>query len=252
MENNSSSIKEKNWFLPVSILIAAVLISGSLIYSAGLKETNRQAPAGGGAEKKPGQILDPQIGQSVVLGNPAAPVLIIEYGDYQCPFCAKYFSETEKEIRKNYVDAGKVKTVYKDLAFLGPESEAASLAAKCARDQNKYWQFHDAIFEAESAEVEQVMAGKLESNEHNGNLNREFFAKTASGLGMNTQEFLTCFDSKKYAGELEEEMNEAQAVLESRGKNLSTPTLFINGQLIQGALPYENFAQIIDIALGQK
>ncbi len=253
MENqNETNEREKNWLLPASIVIAAVLIAGAVIYSTGLK--NIQRPTNNQAEQNTEQNAnqtsnEPQIGDDVVLGSADAPVTMIVFGDYQCPFCAKFFKETESLIVKNYVETGKVKMVFKDLAFLGPESIAAAEASECARDQQKYWQYHDALYEVEYAEVEKVLNGQLPSNEGNGNLNRDLFKKIASDLKTNVDEFLSCVDSRKYKGEVEKDIAEAKTAMNQR---ISTPTSFINGQMVQGALPYSAFVEVIDKFLDKK
>lgn len=230
---------EKNYLLPASILIAAILIAGALIYSTGAKNTIRPpADENQNSQKANQQSSKPQIGDDVILGDPNAPVTIIEFSDYQCPFCGKFFQEAEPLIRKNYVETGKAKMVLKDLAFLGPESKAAAQAAECAKDQGKYWQYHDALFEAEIKD----------NKENNGNLDRNLFEKIASDLKMNTEKFLSCFDSKKYATEVENDIKEAQSAME----RTSTPTIFINDKMIQGAYPYATFSQAIDEALNKK
>ncbi len=228
--------EQKDYLLPYSILIAAILIAGALIYSTGAKNTKtadqkEEAP-------KTAEFSKPQIDDDVVLGDPNAPITIFIFSDYQCPFCGKFFKETESLIRKNYVETGKAKMVLKDLAFLGPESTAAAQAAECARDQGKYWQYHDALFNEEIKD----------DQEHNGNLNRNLFKKIASDLKMNTDEFLSCFDSKKYENEVQKDIEEAKSVME----RISTPTIFINDKMIQGAYPYSVFSQAIDEALTKK
>lgn len=132
MENQ----EKKNYLLPASVLIAAVLVAGALIYSTGVKNTGPEKQGANiqGAVQEP---VAPQIDDDVVLGDPQAPVTVFIFSDYQCPYCGKFFQETEGLIRKNYVDSGKVKMVYKDFAFLGPESVAAAQAADCAKDQKK-------------------------------------------------------------------------------------------------------------------
>jgi protein-disulfide isomerase len=225
--------KQKDYLLPFSILIAAILIAGALIYSAGAKNTKtenqkEEAP-------KAAELSKPQIDDDVVLGDPNAAVTIFIFGDYQCSFCGKFFKETEPLIRKNYVETGKVKVVSKDLAFLGPESTAAAEAAQCAKDQGKYWQYYDALYN------EEIKDGQT----NNGNLNRDLFKKIALNLKMNADEFLSCFDSKKYENEVRKDIEEAKNVME----RISTPTIFINGKMIQGAYPYDVFSQAIDEAL---
>lgn len=229
MENQ----KKNNYILPASILIAAVLIAGSIIYSTGVKNL----------KPKTQTATIPQIDDDVILGDPQAAVTIFIFSDYQCPFCGKFFKESELLIRKNYVETGKAKMVYKDLALAGPESIAAAQAAECAKDQGKYWAYHDAIFEIEIKELE-----TLGNNEHTGNLNKETFKKIASNLKMNTDEFLACFDSQKYAAEVEKDTKEANPIME----RLATPTIFINDKMIQGAYPYNVFSQAIDEALSKK
>lgn len=245
MENqNIEQKKGTDKFLSISILIAAVLIAGAFIYSAGLKETGKTDTQQ--KEQSAGALSAPEIGDDVILGDPNASVTIIIFGDYQCPFCAKFFKESELLIIKNYVESGKAKMVFKDLAFLGPESTAAAEAAECAKDQGKYWQYHNAIYEIEYAEVERVLKGELSSNEGNGNLNRNLFQKIASDLQMNVNDFLACFDSQKYAKEVEGDIEEAKAAI---GERLATPTVFINGTMIQGAQPYDVFSEAIEEAL---
>lgn len=235
MENQ----KKNNYILPASIVIAAVLIAGSVIYSIGVKNIKPETQTAT-IQEATQKITGPQIDDDVILGDPQAAVTIFIFSDYQCPYCGKFFKESELLIRKNYVETGKLKMVYKDLAFLGPESIAASQAAECARDQGKYWAYHDAIFEIEIKEFE-----TLGNNEHTGNLNKETFKKIASDLKMNTDEFLACFDSQKYAAEVEKDIKEANSIMERP----STPTIFINDKMIQGAYPYNVFSQAIDEAL---
>jgi len=233
MENQN----KQNYLLSASVLIAAVLVAGALIYSTGVKNTNPEKQ-GANVQEAIQKPVAPQIDDDVVLGDPQTPVTVFIFSDYQCPFCGKFFKETESLIRKNYVDTSKVKMVYKDLAFLGPESLAAAQAADCAKDQKKYWQYHDALFEAE------IQDGQ----EQNGNLNRELFEKIASDLKMNLDEFLSCFNSSKYAAEVDKDIKEGKSVMEQ----MSTPTIFVNDKMIQGAYPYSVFSQAIDEALNKR
>ena len=178
MENQ----KEKNYLLPASILVAALLVAGALIYTVGKKNTAQNNP-----NTNPSN--GPKIENEAVLGDANAPVTIFVFGDYQCPFCGKFFKETELLLRRNYVDTGKAKMVYKGMAFLGPESIAAAEAANCAKDQGKFWEYHDAIFETEINELQ-----ALGNSENTGNLKRELFEKIASDLKMDAGKFLSCFD----------------------------------------------------------
>ncbi len=238
-----STEKKNNYILSISLLISAVLIAGALIYSTGLKNTKTENQ-GADAQEAVQKLNKPQIDDSdVILGNPQAPVTIFIYSDYQCPFCGKFFKESELLIRKNYIETGKAKMIYKGLSFLGPESLAAAQAAECARDQGKYWEYHDTLFEIEIKEFE-----AKGNNENTDNLNKDTFKKIASDLKMNIDDFLSCYDSQKYSSEIEKDNQEAKSVME----NVSTPTIFINDKMIQGAYPYNAFSQAIDEALNNK
>jgi len=229
------------WLLPASILVASLLIAGSVIYSTGVKNI-QPAQQQAKVDAVP-QLVAPKINSNdVVLGKDSAPVTIIEFGDFQCPYCAKFYKETGTLIQKDYIDSGKVKMVFKPLAILGNESTNSAMALLCSKDQNKFWEFHDVIYNIEYTELENYLAGKGPNSENNGNLNRELFKKTATTLKMNTSDFLICYDSKKYQKVLSDNLKEAQAAMDS----VSTPTLFINGKLIKGAQPYSVFSTVIN------
>lgn len=228
----------RNYFLPVSILAAALIIAGAIVYAVGKKNSppvetlkDNQLPAinhgnAGGL---------PQLSaRDVILGNPKAPVTLIEYGDYQCPFCGRFFEQVEGKLRDEYIKTGKVRMIFRNFSFLGPESDAAAKAAECAKDQGKFWSYHDAIYAAE------VKDGR----ENNGNLTPSLFAKLAENVGMNVQSFNACFNSGKYAGVALQDKDAASAV----GVD-STPIVFINSQMIRGALPYEQFKSAIESQL---
>lgn len=239
MENEN---KKRDYLLPAAIVIAAVLVGGALVYSTGLKNTKPENQNPNNQQNQPSASA-PQIDGAAILGDPKAPLTIFIYSDYQCPFCGKFYQEAERQIRKDYVDTGKVNMVYKNLAFLGPESIAAANAAECAKDQGKFWQYHDALFDTEIQELQ-----TKDNSEGTGNLTRDLFKQIASNLKMNVNNFLSCYDSQKYNSEIQNDTQEAQTLL----PQVSTPTIYIAGQFIQGAYPYGTFKQAIDAALNAK
>jgi len=232
---------KRDWLLPVSILIAAVMISGSIIYLVKSGGAGNQLAGGNGLPKDQGVVGAPagdvtKLGErDVVLGDPKAPVTVVEYADFQCPFCGKFYTEAGAEIREQYVKSGKVKMVYRDFAFLGSESTAAAEAAECAKDQGKFWAYHDALYVAEIAD----------NKEGNGNLNKTLFMKLAKDTGLDTAKFGSCIDSNKYASVVSKVVSDAQAL----GVN-STPTIFVGQQKILGAQPFSVFQAAIDKLLG--
>lgn len=228
---DDSQKPKDNFLLPASILVAAFLIGGAIIYSAGSKNAGQTANMGDTAAVQ--DLLD----DDVILGNPDAPVTIVEFGDYQCPFCAKFFRDIEPRIREEYIKTGKAKMVYRDFAFLGPESQGAALASQCAGEQGKFWAYHDGLFEAEI----------VDGRENNGNLSPEFLKFLAVKLGLNAAQFNSCLDSQKYKAEVEKDYNDGVAA-GVRG----TPATFINGKMISGAVSYENFKALIEQALANE
>ncbi len=231
-------------FLPTSILIAAVLISGSLVYSTHMGKGNGLPSDGSaiisGNNNAPavtGNVSDPQP-RDVILGEENAPVTIIEYGDYQCPFCAKFFSGAEQQIREEYVKTGKVKMIYREFAILGDESENASRAAECAKDQGKFWAYHDALFTTEHAD----------GVEYNGNLNRDLFIKLAGQTKLDTAKFTKCYDENPYAKEIANSRTHGQAVGVT-----GTPSIFLDGTPVSGgANAFSVYEALIEAQLAKK
>jgi protein-disulfide isomerase len=163
-------------------------------------------------------------------GNPDAAVTIIEFTDYQCPFCTRHNADTLPQLKENYIDTGKVYYVVKDfpLTSIHPQAVKAAEAARCAGEQDAYLAMHDVLFEQQP--------------EWSGNLDAaNVFITYAADLGLDTDAFSACLNS----GEME------TAVLDNMSEGTSfgvsgTPAFFINGILVAGALPYDSFAQGLD------
>jgi protein-disulfide isomerase len=248
--NNNIMVEKKDRFLPISILVAAILIGGSLVFVAlykGGSGVGGTAIVGGtGAAAQPSatatttnmnvMALGPR---DAILGSANAPVTMIEYGDYQCPFCGEeFFAQTEPLIIQNYVNTDQVRFVFRDFAFLGAESDAAANAAQCAEDQNKLWPYHDALY-----------AGKVADDQKGGSEDDGFFSnaellKLGQQVGLNMAIFTPCVDNQSDAGIVAQEKASATA----QGVD-STPTFYINGTQILGAQPYSQFQSVISAAL---
>jgi protein-disulfide isomerase len=160
------------------------------------------------------------------IGPEDAPILIIEFSDYECPFCQKWHAEVWPQIQSKYGD--KVRLVYRDfpLFSMHPNASPAALAANCANDQGKYWEFHSALF-----------SGKYP-------LSRQSYDAIAKDLGLNVSTFDSCVDSEKYKAEIEADYKFASDL-----GIQSTPTFFINGLALVGAQPFEMFDQVITLEL---
>ena len=169
-----------------------------------------------------------------VLGNARATVTLIEFGDYQCPFCSRHFEQTHPLIKKNYIDTGKVKFVFRDypLSFHA-NAYAAAEASECADEQNAFWDMHDWLYGSQSDW----------SNESDPT---EIFIEAAGELGMNETSFRTCLASGDMQADIDEDLGDGTASGIS-----GTPGFWIlgpNGQSkqISGAYPYETFQAAFD------
>jgi protein-disulfide isomerase len=165
------------------------------------------------------------LGQGAGKGPEAAPITIIEFSDFQCSYCRKFWKETLPRLEAEYVKPGKVRFVYRHLAILGEQSVSAGQAAECARDQGKFWEYHDKLFASQGPFTFAM-----------GNL--KHYAKE---LGLDTVAFSRCLDSGKYSQKVDAETR--------LGSNLGlrgTPSFFINERLLIGAQPYEAFQLLIE------
>ncbi len=173
---------------------------------------------------------------SPILGNPNAPVTLVEFGDYQCHFCNVFFHSTEDDILKNYVETGKVRMIFKDYNIIGPDSIRASHGAHCANDQGLFWEYHDILY-------------SNWTGENNGWASSENLVKFAQEIDLDMDVWSECMKNKPYS----------QIILASNedAKNLGitgTPAFFVIGPdgkttRISGAQPFEVFENIFEIEL---
>jgi protein-disulfide isomerase len=161
-------------------------------------------------------------------GSPDAPLQLVEYSDFLCPHCAD-FATTIDDLSPDYIETGKLQVIFRNYAFLAPESIQAAEAAECALDQgaDKFWQYHDLLFVNQGA-------------------GRAAFSKSrligyAGQIGLDVNTFRTCLNSNAKAGVVQADLAEGN----SQGVN-STPTWFLNGQMVRGALPESELRQIFD------
>ena len=170
---------------------------------------------------------------SPILGDPNAPVTIVEFGDYQCHFCEKWFHETKPLIERDYLETGKANLVFVDLAFLGRDSGPAAQATYCAEEQGMYWEYHSMLYNSQEHEID------------GGWANVERLKAFAFVMGLDTDLFNSCLDSGKYSKRVQYNSQQAR----EHGVN-STPGFFIVGpdgqQEIRGAQPYSTFQKVLD------
>lgn len=230
METKTTSI------LVVLLVVAAFLIgvfSTKVQYLEGGKGDSKVAQASPSVQPQPQaeKILGAQevaqlVGNSPAKGSSQAKVTIVEFSDFQCPYCGKV-QDTLKKIFETYPN--KVKLVFRNYPLPFHENaEPAAQASLCANEQGKFWEFHDKLF----ANQEKLTLTDLK--------------QYAANLGLDTNKFNSCLDSNKYKETVQKDTKDGQAVGVS-----GTPAFFINGRLVTGAQPFENFKKIIDEELAK-
>lgn len=155
-------------------------------------------------------------------GPEDAPITIVEFSDFQCPFCKRFHQETYQALLESY--PGQIRFVYRNLPLtsIHPDAFSAAVASLCAQEQNAYWEYHDKLFTGDA-------------------LSRDVYMQYAEELNLNAEEFSACLDSGKFDDFIQQDMDFAFNLGVS-----STPTFFINGLAIVGAQPLSSFQTIID------
>ena len=175
-----------------------------------------------------------------IMGNPNAPITIIEFSDFQCPFCARFHTQTLPLILEEYIDQGKVKLVFRDFPIqsIHPNALPASIAAECANEQSKFREMHDMLFEKQNEWNKLATADAI-----------SLFSKYASDMQLEQRMFDTCLTSGKYIEEIKNDLDDGRKYGVS-----GTPGFFIGNDEVgyvelKGAQPFESFKKVIDIQL---
>ena len=196
------------------------LAAGYLMWGRGtssIPETLADSPS---AVATPSR-MDVSVDDDPSMGPDNAPITLIEFSDFNCPYCRQFNQVTFKALMDAYPN--QIHFVYRDYPITSQESYVAAQAAECAGDQGAYWPFHDALFSGQY------------------NLGRDAYQAYAQALGLNGEALLACIDSGKYGDEVQNDARDA-ASLGITG----TPTFFVNGIPLVGAQPLSQFSRVID------
>jgi protein-disulfide isomerase len=223
----TTSAKRPTGFYLLLGLIAVVGIS-LLVY----KSYSKSGPVAGTEIK-----LDPSMAsgpaQGYTYGKADAPVEIIEFADFECPGCGQFATVTEPDVRKRILDAGLAKLTFYDFPLPQHRNSAsAHNAAACAADQDRFWQMHDRIYNAQD-----------QWNTEATDNPKPFFQKYAEDLGLNVSQWEQCYDSRKHQGRIMANMAEGE-----RRQVNQTPTFIIANKAYPGAIPYDQIKAIVDSA----
>ncbi len=214
--------KSSLWVVLLVLAFGAGLATG--YFTWGSPTAQAAAPGNAAAVSTPAPIQRVNV---TVDGNPSlgpdnAPVTIIEFSDFECPYCKQWFTSTWPQLQKAY--GSKIRLVYRDLPLtdIHPDAEPAAEAAGCAGEQNQYWAYHDRLFSSSS-------------------LGQNVYISYATALKLDVTKFTDCLNSHRYQADIQADAQ--------YGKSLGitgTPTFFVNGIPMVGAQPFSVFKTIID------
>lgn len=199
------------------------------------------------SQKTPTQAIQPTPQPAIIqqvsldddpsIGNNDAQITIVEFSDFQCPFCSRFFHDTMSQIKQDYVDSGKVKFVFRDLPLesIHPNALSAHIAAECADEQGKFWDYHDVLFER------QAEWQRLANTDINPKL-----VSYSDELGLDNSKFTSCILDQSVADEVKKDVMDA-----AKYGATGTPTFFIGNEedgftKLVGAQPYSAFVNVID------
>jgi protein-disulfide isomerase len=183
------------------------------------------------------------------MGNPNAPVKMIEYADFQCPYCKQFNDQSEALIINTYINNGRVYYEFYPVVVAGAESERAAESVYCADDQGKFWEMHDVLYANQGLE-------------NSGAMKDARITAFAESIGLDMTKFNECFTSGKYKDQITQNGQDAAKNIHAASNfadvvanqkyptsGYSTPSFLINNALIPGAQPFATFQKIIDAAL---
>ncbi len=186
------------------------------------------------AEARRQVLMDALIAQTRHFkGDADAPVTILEFSDFQCPYCGRFFAQVGPEINRQYIETGKARLGYIHFAFLGPESLWSAEASECAADQDAFWEYHDKLF-------------NNQNGENKGAFSKENLKGFAADLGLDMEAFNQCLDGGVYTEYVQSQVDFGRQI----GVQ-STPTFLVNGIPVVGAQPFDAFQQAIEASLEQ-
>lgn len=193
--------------------------------------TSEEQPAAGIPQEPPQDIkrYDVPVDDDYIYGSEDAPITIVEFSDFQCPYCSRWYVEVLEPLLAMY--PGQIRFVYRDFPLISihPEAVPAAVAANCAGEQGKYYDFHNSIFSGDYG------------------LSADAYKKYAADLGLDNDAFATCIEEDRYRDEVMADLEWATGF----GVQ-STPTFFVNGIPMVGAQPLEMFTTLIDWELEGK
>ena len=242
-EAGTVTIKKSDLWKYSTFLLAVVVIIGAFVMFTGKDTTTITGNVPAGTEEP--TTAKATVDDDAMIGDKDAPVTIIEFSDYQCPFCRKFWGETYPQIKSEYIEKGKVKLIFRDfpLTSLHPMAQPSAEAAECVREKGgdeAYFKMHDKMFSEQNILDSGSPTGAVTKTAVYTNQDLKNWAKY---LGYDIS---SCLDSGKYKLEVEKDIADAQ-----KAGGSGTPYFIINGKVLSGAQPFSVFEKIIEEELNR-
>lgn len=229
MDDQSLSPPRRGLGRPASLLVIGALVGLALGWLAWrAAEAPESATGAGSAASGIEYVEGVDVSNDPVLGPADAPVTIVEFSDFECPFCSRFARQTAPALRRQYGDRIRWIFVNYPLRSIHPNAYEAALAGECAVAQDRFWPFYDALF----------------SGRHR--ISASGYADAAREAGLDSDRFETCYDNADYAAEVALDMKEGEKFY-----ILGTPTFYVNGKRMEGAQRPEAFAAVIDSIISE-
>ena len=232
----------KSPLVPIAVAVAAAVALALVLFGTGSSgddadnpssagEAGQQSAGSGTASDDAAQTLARRVeGDPVTKGDVDAPVVLVAYSEFQCPFCGKFARDTVPTLEEKYVADGTLRIEWRDFPYLGEESTTAAYAARAAAAQGKFWEFHDALY-----------ADQPPPN--TGQIDQAYLEDVAEEVGLDLDRFRTDQTSDLTQKLVSRDFQEGQSIGVT-----GTPSFLINGTPVVGAQPVEVFEQAIDKA----
>lgn len=225
--------------IPILVAVVAALVLGGVLLQGGDDEADAPADAApstasGAPSDSWEQLVRREPDDPMALGEPDAPVVMIAYSEFQCPFCGKFARDTKPVLVEKFVEDGTLRIEWRDFPYLGPESTVAARGGRAAAAQGRFWEFEEAMYD-----------NQLPPN--SGNLDEDHLVSVAEDIGLDVDRFLDDLDSPEAERAVQEDFAEGQAIGVT-----GTPAFIINGVPVIGAQPVEVFERTIEKAAAEE
>ncbi len=232
------------WIVLIAIVAAGALIALNWLSSRPAKPPAQETLAPPQQPSEPSPPITENIPEQPTKGVADAPVTIVEFAEFYCPYCARHLFQTFPKIDEEYIRPGLVKYLFHNLVVHGEVAQLAAQAGECAHAQGHFWEYHDRLF-------------YVIFEEGKGRLGEEDLQAIARELGLDEEAFASCLKSEYARSQVEKDrqvLNEllAQVPESERPRSIGTPLFFINGRPLVGAWPYERFKQMIEAELARR